>query len=152
MYTTESYTTSIAVSDYKKDISIFPLSLNTAKPVPIMTDSGPVLPTPSMWRLSGISFRHWIYLRSKSSIMMTMPENNSRNTKLPILCVNPSMSKKPVSAGNYSDLKKNTPAPSVFQPAPVACAMTIVHVPTACHAVIPTNSVIPSNLLAAMSV
>lgn len=90
MYTTESYTTSIAVSDYKKDISIFPLSLNTAKPVPIMTDSGPVLPTPSMWRLSGTSFRHWIYLRSKSSIMMTMPKNNSRNTKLPILCVNPS--------------------------------------------------------------
>ena len=132
--------------------SIFPLSLNTAKPVPIMTDSGPVLPTPSMWRLSGISFRHWIYLRSKSSIMMTMPENNSRNTKLPILCVNPSMSKKPVSAGNYSNLKKNTPAPSVFQPAPAACAMTIVHAPTACHAVIPTNSVIPSNLWAAMSV
>ena len=88
MYTTESYTTSIAVSDYKKryiDIPTF-----TAKPVPIMTDSGPVLPTPSMWRLSGISFRHWIYLRSKSSIMMTMPKNNSRNTKLPILCVNPS--------------------------------------------------------------
>ena len=84
MYTTESYTTSIAVSDYKKRYIDIP------KPVPIMTDSGPVLPTPSMWRLSGISFRHWIYLRSKSSIMMTMPENNSRNTKLPILCVNPS--------------------------------------------------------------
>ena len=152
MYTTESYTTSIAVSDYKKRYIDIPTFTEYCKACPIMTDSGPVLPTPSMWRLSGISFRHWIYLRSKSSIMMTMPENNSRNTKLPILCVNPSMSKKPVSAGNYSDLKKNIPAPSVFQPAPVTCAMTIVHAPTACHAVIPTNSVIPSNLLAAMSV
>ena len=152
MYTTESYTTSIAVSDYKKRYIDIPTFTEYCKACPNFTRSCPGLSSTSLWRLSGISFRHWIYLRSKSSIMMTMPENNSRNTKLPILCVNPSMSKKPVSAGNYSDLKKNTPAPSVFQPAPVACAMTIVHVPTACHAVIPTNSVIPSNLLAAMSV
>ena len=133
MYTTESYTTSIAVSDYKKRYIDIPTFTEYCKACPNYD-------------------RHWIYLRSKSSIMMTMPENNSRNTKLPILCVNPSMSKKPVSAGNYSNLKKNIPAPSVFQPAPVACAMTIVHAPTACHAVILTNSVIPLNLLAAMSV
>ena len=110
MYTTESYTTSIAVSDYKKRYIDIPTFTEYCKACPNYD---------RLWSCPSYTFDVEAFWNQFQTLDLFAVK---------IL---------------YND---------VFQPAPVACAMTIVHAPTACHAVILTNSVIPLNLLAAMSV
>ncbi len=152
MYTTESYTTSIAVSDYKKRYIDIPTFTEYCKACPNYD---------RLWSCPSYTFdveAFWNQFQTLDLFAVKILYNDDyagkqfSEHKIADIMRQSLNVEKPVSAGNYSNLKKNIPAPSVFQPAPVACAMTIVHAPTACHAVILTNSVIPLNLLAAMSV
>ncbi len=152
MYTTESCTTSIAVSDYKKRYIDIPTFTEYCKACPNYD---------RLWSCPSYTFdveAFWNQFQTLDLFAVKIIYNDnyagkqfSEHKIADIMRQSLNVEKARMSQALFR-LEEKFPAPSVFQPAPAACAMTIVHAPTACHAVIPTNSVIPSNRLAAMSV